>query len=41
MENNKPVIDRKTCIRCFCCQEFCPQGALQVHRPIIARILNR
>ena len=40
-ENQRPVIDRKVCIRCFCCQEFCPQGALQVHRPAIARLLNR
>ena len=34
------VIDKKKCITCFCCQEFCPKGAMKVHRPLIARILN-
>ena len=37
----KAVIAREKCIRCFCCQEFCPKGAMQVHRPLPARILNR
>lgn len=37
----KAVIDREKCIRCFCCQEFCPKGAMQVHRPLPARVLNR
>ncbi len=32
-------IDRSLCIRCFCCQEFCPTGAMKVHRTWIARML--
>ena len=36
-----PVIDRKACIRCFCCQEFCPKGAMKVHRPIIAKLASK
>ena len=40
IENKKAVIDRKAWIRCFCCQEFCPKGAMKVSRPVIARILN-
>ena len=41
MENRKAVIDRDKCIRCFCCQEFCPKGAMKVKRPPLARILER
>ena len=37
----KPHIDRKKCIRCFCCQEFCPKAAMVVHRPLVARLLQR
>lgn len=33
------VINRERCIRCFCCQEFCPVGAMKVHRTWIARLL--
>ena len=33
------VIDRDKCIRCFCCQEFCPTGAMKVKRTLIARVL--
>ena len=36
-----PHIDRNKCIRCFCCQEFCPVGAMKVHRTAIARLLQR
>ena len=41
MVKAKPRIDRKKCIRCFCCQEFCPKAAMIVHRPVVARILQR
>ena len=41
MENKKAVIHRDKCIRCFCCQEFCPTGAMKVKRTLIARILVR
>ncbi|MBR6006387.1 MAG: DUF362 domain-containing protein [Clostridia bacterium] len=41
MKNKKPVIDRHKCIRCFCCQEFCPKAAMVVHRPLVARALNK
>ena len=39
--NKKASIDKKKCIRCFCCQEFCPHGVIEVHRPPVARLLNR
>ncbi len=35
------VINRKVCIRCFCCQEFCPKGAMKVKRTAIARMIVR
>ncbi len=41
MRNNKPHIHRKKCIRCFCCQEFCPKAAMIVHRPFVAKMLQR
>lgn len=41
MQDKKPVINKKACIRCFCCQEFCPVGALAVHRSVAARILSK
>ena len=34
-------IDKKKCIQCFCCQEFCPEGIISVHRPPVARLLNK
>ncbi|MBO7293100.1 MAG: 4Fe-4S dicluster domain-containing protein, partial [Clostridia bacterium] len=40
MKKRRPVIDRALCIRCFCCQEFCPVGAMKVRRPAVARLLN-
>ena len=41
MRRGKPVVDRRACIRCFCCQEFCPKGAMKVKRPPLARMLER
>ena len=34
-------IDRSRCVRCFCCQEFCPKGAITVHRTALSRLLGR
>jgi uncharacterized protein (DUF362 family)/Pyruvate/2-oxoacid:ferredoxin oxidoreductase delta subunit len=37
--------DYEKCIRCYCCLEVCPHGALRTHQPtlgkILAKILNR
>lgn len=40
IKNRKAHIDRRCCIRCFCCQEFCPKGAISVYRPPLARLLS-
>ena len=36
-----PNFDLKTCIRCYCCQEHCPQGAIVVHRTTMMKIAGR
>ncbi len=41
MAEKKACIDRKQCIRCFCCQELCPRGAMGVHRPLAARLAGK
>ena len=40
IENGKAVISRNKCILCFCCQEFCPTGAMKAKRPLVARIIT-
>ncbi len=35
-----PVIDRDKCIHCFCCQEFCPEGAMKVHHNVLGKIVQ-
>ena len=27
------------CIRCYCCQEMCPQGAISIRRPVLSRLI--
>lgn len=33
--------DLGRCIHCFCCHELCPEDAVELHQPILARLLNR
>jgi len=33
-----PVYDYKKCIRCYCCQEMCPEGAIVLKDPIIIKV---
>lgn len=33
--------DARRCIHCFCCHELCPEDAVELHRPILARLLDR
>ena len=37
----KPTYDYKACIRCFCCQEMCPEQAIFVKKPLMARLADR
>lgn len=41
MKNGRPKIDRRVCIHCFCCQEFCPKGAMQVGRHALMKLLGK
>jgi len=36
-----PVYDYTTCIRCYCCQEMCPDEAISIRTPLIGRLLNK
>ncbi|MFC2060545.1 DUF362 domain-containing protein [Chloroflexota bacterium] len=36
-----PKHDYGHCIRCYCCQETCPEGAIVIQNPILGRLLFR
>ena len=38
IENRKLQIDYEQCIRCFCCQELCPHGALATKQGLLLRL---
>jgi uncharacterized protein (DUF362 family)/NAD-dependent dihydropyrimidine dehydrogenase PreA subunit len=38
--NQSPVYDYQACIRCYCCQEMCPEEAIAIRTPFLGRILN-
>ncbi|SHJ78549.1 Uncharacterized conserved protein, DUF362 family [Malonomonas rubra DSM 5091] len=38
IENHKLLIDYDRCIRCFCCQELCPHGALHTQQGLLLRL---
>ncbi len=36
-----PAHDYARCIRCYCCQEMCPEGAIDIVVPPIGRLIHR
>lgn len=36
-----PAYDYRICIRCYCCQEMCPDRAIEVAVPFLGRMLHR
>lgn len=36
-----PVHDYAACIRCYCCQEMCPEHAIEVKTPLLGRLIRR
>ncbi len=38
---NPPVYDYELCIRCYCCQEMCPDNAITIQTPLLGRLLHR
>ena len=41
MKKHKPYADIHKCIRCFCCQELCPKKAVDIHRPLLLKMLSK
>ena len=35
-----PVYNYDHCIRCFCCQEICPESAIQLKTPLLRKVLD-
>jgi len=40
-EGHRPVHDYALCIRCYCCQEMCPDKAIEIVVPPLGRIIHR
>jgi uncharacterized protein (DUF362 family)/Pyruvate/2-oxoacid:ferredoxin oxidoreductase delta subunit len=40
-ESKPPRYDYNRCIRCYCCQETCPEGAINLSTPLLGRIYSR
>jgi len=38
-KNSIPTYKYEDCIRCFCCQELCPEGAIKIKKPMIRKLL--
>jgi uncharacterized protein (DUF362 family)/Pyruvate/2-oxoacid:ferredoxin oxidoreductase delta subunit len=36
-----PTYKYGRCIRCFCCQEVCPEGAISIIKPVLAHVISR
>ncbi|PIS29580.1 MAG: hypothetical protein COT43_03475 [Candidatus Marinimicrobia bacterium CG08_land_8_20_14_0_20_45_22] len=39
--NRPPKYDYTQCIRCFCCQEVCPSGAITGENPLLRRMIEK
>ncbi|MCK5542309.1 MAG: DUF362 domain-containing protein [Desulfobacterales bacterium] len=35
-----PIYNYDDCIRCFCCQEICPESAIKLKTPFLRKIIN-
>ncbi|MCK5347837.1 MAG: 4Fe-4S binding protein [Desulfobacula sp.] len=35
-----PLYNYDNCIRCYCCQEMCPESAIQLKTPFLRKIIN-
>jgi ferredoxin len=35
-----PTYDYSRCIRCYCCQELCPEGAVELKVPLLRKLLR-
>lgn len=39
-KDKPPTFKYEHCIRCYCCQELCPEGAITLHEPILGKVFN-
>jgi len=39
-ESKPPTYNYDSCIRCYCCQEVCPEGAVELKAPFIRKLLG-
>jgi len=37
-KSNTPTHNYGRCIRCYCCQEVCPEGAIEIEKPLVGRL---
>jgi formate hydrogenlyase subunit 6/NADH:ubiquinone oxidoreductase subunit I len=40
-KSRPPRHDYNRCIRCYCCQETCPEGAIYLSNPLLGKIYSR
>lgn len=40
-KGNPPSYKYNLCIRCYCCQELCPEGAIEIKKPLIRKIFGK
>jgi len=40
-ESRPPAHNYNRCIRCFCCQELCPEGAISIKEPWLGKLFYR
>ncbi|MFC1870534.1 4Fe-4S binding protein, partial [Chloroflexota bacterium] len=40
-QSKPPKHDYDRCIRCYCCQETCPEGAILIDSPLLGRLFPR
>lgn len=40
-KSKHPAYNYNRCIRCFCCQEMCPEGAITIRDALLGRVLFR
>ncbi|MBW2193259.1 MAG: DUF362 domain-containing protein [Deltaproteobacteria bacterium] len=39
-KSRSPVYNYDDCIRCYCCQELCPESAVKLKKPFMRKLLN-
>jgi len=40
-KSSPPTYKYDRCIRCYCCQEVCPEGAISIKNPALSRVLMK